>query len=43
MNHPYFYESPRPAIPDEIKILKKLDEYSKKNLETLSLKKKQKI
>ena len=39
MNHPYFYEHPRPSFPEEIKILNKLEEYSKKNLEHLSLKK----
>lgn len=39
MNHKYFYEHPRPALPDEIKILKKLDEYSKKNVEYIKNKK----
>lgn len=39
MNHSYFYEHPRPALPDEIKILKKLEEYSKKNVEYIKTKK----
>ena len=39
MNHPYFYEHPRPALPDELKILRKLDEYSKKNADCIKNKK----
>ena len=39
MNHPYFYDHPRPALPDEIKILHKLDEYSKKNVDAIKNKK----
>jgi len=31
--HPYFYESPRPSMPEEIKILKKLDAFRKKTYE----------
>jgi hypothetical protein len=31
--HPYFYENPRPSLPEEIKILKKLDGLRKKNYE----------
>lgn len=33
LQHPYFYESPRPSMPEEIRILKKLEAFRKKNYE----------
>jgi hypothetical protein len=38
--HPYFYESPKSVFPDEIKVLGKLEFYSKKSSEDASKKKK---
>ncbi len=38
--HPYFYESPKSVFPDEIKVLAKLEFYSKKSSEDASKKKK---
>ena len=39
MNHPYFYDYPRPALPDEIKVLRRLDDYAKKNIDYIKNKK----
>lgn len=33
--HPYFQESPKPLFPDELKILSRIDFYSKKSIEDL--------
>jgi serine/threonine protein kinase len=33
LHHPYFSESPKALFPDEIKVLNKLDFYSKKSNE----------
>ncbi len=39
MNHPYFYDYPRPALPEEIKILRRLDDYAKRNVDYIKTKK----
>lgn len=40
MSHPYFIESPKALFPDEIKVLNRLEFYSKKSNEELNKKKK---
>lgn len=40
LRHPYFYEAPKAFFPDEIKVLNKLDFYSRKSSEELNRKKK---
>ena len=33
--HPYFSESPKPFFPDELKILSRIEFYSKKSIDDL--------
>lgn len=39
LRHPYFMESPKALFPDEIKVLNRLEFYSRKNAEELNKKK----
>jgi hypothetical protein len=38
LNHPFFSESPKPCFPDELKVLSRLDFYSKKSMSEMKRK-----